>query len=99
MTAPTTKSQLAPDDFVDSQGRVVLMTGVWSHQLGARGARKFVEHGGNSRSYFGADSLEPMTDAGGERISTGIADRSSSRPARVEARRGQAGGDARALTG
>ena len=28
--------ELSPDDFVDSQGRVVLMTGVWSHQLGAK---------------------------------------------------------------
>jgi ABC-type transporter Mla maintaining outer membrane lipid asymmetry permease subunit MlaE len=35
--------QLTPDDFVDSRGRVVLMTGVWSHQLGAKGARTFVE--------------------------------------------------------
>src|SRR5262249_31747551 len=31
-----TEVELAPEDFVDSDGRVLLMTDVWSHQLGAK---------------------------------------------------------------
>jgi hypothetical protein len=52
---------LAPEDFVDAEGRVVLMTDVWSHQLGARGARASVERHKGKVVCFGGDSLEPMT--------------------------------------
>ena len=65
--------ELSPDDFIDSQGRVVLMTGVWSHQLGAKGARKFVEQGGSLLSYVGAGSLEPMTEQIAETFRLGSA--------------------------
>jgi hypothetical protein len=54
--------ELEPDDFVDAQGRVVLMTGVWSHQLGAKGASKFADRGESGVSCFGGDSLSPMTE-------------------------------------
>jgi hypothetical protein len=51
---------LSRDDFVDRRGRVVLMTDVWSHQLGASGARTFAE--GNSVTCFDHDAMEPITD-------------------------------------
>jgi hypothetical protein len=53
---------LDPGDFVDGQGRVLLMTDVWSHQLGAKGARAFVEgtHDGGVVCY-GRNTLSPLT--------------------------------------
>jgi len=53
---------LDPGDFVDGQGRVVLMTDVWSHQLGAKGARAFVDgsHDGGVTCY-GHNALSPLT--------------------------------------
>jgi hypothetical protein len=53
--------ELSPDDFIDAYGRVVLMTGVWSHQLGAKGARTFAERRGDELSCFDGDSLAPLT--------------------------------------
>ena len=52
---------LSPGDFVDGQGRVVLMTDVWSHQLGAKGAREFSEHQRGALTCFGGDSVAPLT--------------------------------------
>jgi hypothetical protein len=53
--------ELVPDDFVDAQGRVLLKTHVWSHQLGAKNARS--DHEGDAMTCFQGDSLAPMTDA------------------------------------
>src|SRR5262249_39791111 len=53
--------QLPLSDFVDDQGRVVLMTHVWSHQLGAKGARQLAEHG-EPMACFQGDSIAPMTE-------------------------------------
>jgi hypothetical protein len=53
---------LSPEDFVDASGRVVLMTDVWSHQLGAHGARSFSERRQNEMSCYQGDSLSPLTD-------------------------------------
>jgi hypothetical protein len=53
---------LAPEDFVDADGRVVLMTDVWSHQLGARGARATLAKHDGKVVCFDRDSIEPMTD-------------------------------------
>jgi hypothetical protein len=53
--------ELTRDDFLDPRGRVVLMTSVWSHQLGAKGAAKFEERRGDALSCFGGDALAPMT--------------------------------------
>jgi hypothetical protein len=54
---------LTPEDFVDAEGRVVLMTDVWSHQLGAKGARVSLERRRGSVVCFDRDSIEPLTDA------------------------------------
>jgi hypothetical protein len=49
--------ELAPGDFVDAEGRVLLKTQVWSHQLGATG-----QHDGDAMTCFQGDSLSPMTE-------------------------------------
>jgi hypothetical protein len=51
--------ELAPNDFVDSEGRVFLKTHVWSHQLGAKGGTSE----GDTMTCFQGDSVAPMTDA------------------------------------
>ena len=53
---------LEPADFVDEQGRVVLMTDVWSHQLGAKGARTLEEIDRDRVVCFEHDGLRPMTE-------------------------------------
>ncbi|HEY3592722.1 MAG TPA: hypothetical protein VGL13_02570 [Polyangiaceae bacterium] len=52
---------LDPKDFVDAEGRVVLMTDVWSHQLGAKGARAFVEGQRHGVVCYDHESLSLMT--------------------------------------
>jgi hypothetical protein len=52
---------LDPGDFVDGQGRVVLMTDVWSHQLGAKGARAFAEGRHDAVVCYGHNALSPLT--------------------------------------
>jgi hypothetical protein len=56
-----TPVQLSRADLVDSKGRVVLLTDVWSHQLGAHGAAAFADTPGNELKCYGASSLQPMT--------------------------------------
>jgi hypothetical protein len=53
---------LSPGDFVDRDGRVVLLTDVWSHQLGAPGARSFTENGRQKMACFGREAMQPLTD-------------------------------------
>jgi hypothetical protein len=53
---------LSTDDFVDAEGRVVLMTDVWSHQLGAKGASAFERQQKDSFACYGGDSMSPLTD-------------------------------------
>ena len=53
---------LATDDFVDGDGRVVLMTDVWSHQLGAKGARSFASERKDDMVCFGGETMSPLTD-------------------------------------
>src|SRR5262245_46849490 len=53
---------LTREDFVDTHGRVVLMTDVWSHQLGAADAHEALERGQGKVVCFGGDSIEPLTD-------------------------------------
>jgi hypothetical protein len=53
---------LATDDFVDGEGRVVLMTDVWSHQLGAKGARSFADGRSGELTCFGGDTMAPLTE-------------------------------------
>lgn len=52
---------LTPSDLVDAKGQVVLMTDVWSHQLGAKGAADFVaEEQPEMRCYSGA-AVQPLS--------------------------------------
>lgn len=52
---------LSRDDLVDSHGRIVLFTDVWSHQFGAHGGGAFANAtGGALRCYEGA-TVQPMT--------------------------------------
>lgn len=53
---------LAPYDFIDTKGRVVLLTDVWSHQLGASGARSLPADRRDRMTCFGGDSISPLTD-------------------------------------
>jgi hypothetical protein len=61
---------LSPHDFVDEDGRVILMTDVWSHQLGAQGAREFAKHTHELSCYSGS-ALLPMSDAVAEAFRLG----------------------------
>jgi hypothetical protein len=66
---------LAPDDFIDEQGRVVLMTNVWSHQLGAKGARAFAEGRHDGVVCFQRDRMAPLTERVAELFRLGTAAR------------------------
>src|SRR5450432_1372016 len=53
--------RLSPEDFIDGDGRVVLTTSVWSHQLGTRSVHQ-PTGGDTSKSVcFGGASLAPLT--------------------------------------
>jgi hypothetical protein len=73
---------LDPGEFVDAKGRVVLMTDVWSHQLGAHGARAFVETATDHVMCFDRDTLSPLSDRIADmfRLGTSLAPRRA-RPA------------------
>jgi hypothetical protein len=52
---------LAPDDIALDEDSIVLMTSVWSHQLGTRGAADYARaHRDELRCYRG-DALQPLT--------------------------------------
>ena len=53
---------LSPDEFIDDRGRVVLMTNVWSHQLGAKGAKSFAEGQRDETACFVGKAIAPLTD-------------------------------------
>jgi hypothetical protein len=54
--------QLSRADLLDSKGRVVLLTDVWSHQLGTHGAAKFADTPGSELKCYAKSSLQPLTD-------------------------------------
>jgi hypothetical protein len=54
--------KLSHADLVDSKGRVVLLTDVWSHQLGTHGAAKFADSPGTNLKCYEQSSLQPMTE-------------------------------------
>ncbi len=56
--APVTLSRA---DLVDSKGRVVVLTDVWSHQLGAHGAARFADTPGSELKCYAQAALEPLT--------------------------------------
>jgi len=53
---------LSRSDLLDSKGRVVLLTDVWSHQLGAHGAASFAERSSLDLKCYAKSSLRPMTE-------------------------------------
>ena len=53
---------LSRDDLVDAKGRVVLLTDVWSHQLGSPGAAQFADATTPELKCYSKSSLQPMTE-------------------------------------
>ncbi len=53
---------LSRSDLLDSKGRVVLLSDVWSHQLGAHGGARFAEGSPAGLKCFAKSSLQPMTE-------------------------------------
>jgi hypothetical protein len=53
---------LSREDLVDSKGRVVLLTDVWSHQLGTHGAAAFADAPGHELKCYVQSALRPMTE-------------------------------------
>jgi hypothetical protein len=52
---------LSRADLADNEGRVVLMTDVWSHQLGAHGAARYAHTAGAPVRCFSGPALQPLT--------------------------------------
>ncbi len=55
--------QLNGTEILTRDGRVALMTDVWSHQLGARDAGRYADEPGVHRVCFGGDRLRPLDAA------------------------------------
>jgi hypothetical protein len=53
---------LTPEDFVDADGRLVFLTDVWSHQLSARGGRRFAREHGERLTCYAGGALLPLDD-------------------------------------
>jgi hypothetical protein len=53
---------LSRADLLDSKGRVVLLTDVWSHQLGAHGGAAFADNAEHTLKCYQRSSLRPMTE-------------------------------------
>ncbi|HET7543696.1 MAG TPA: hypothetical protein VFK05_27675 [Polyangiaceae bacterium] len=53
---------LSRADLLDKQGRVVLLTDVWSHQLGAHGAASLADRSELELKCYEKSSLRPMTE-------------------------------------
>ncbi|MEO7034007.1 MAG: hypothetical protein ABI548_08995 [Polyangiaceae bacterium] len=53
---------LSREDLLDSKGRVVLLTDVWSHQLGSHGAARFADAPGHELKCYAKAQLKPMTE-------------------------------------
>jgi hypothetical protein len=54
--------QLSRSDLLDEKGRVVLLSDVWSHQLGAHGAAGFADRSLLELKCYDRASLRPMTE-------------------------------------
>jgi len=53
--------ELSRTDLVDAKGRVIVLTDVWSHQLGSHGGGMFANTG-NEVKCFDHGALQPMTN-------------------------------------
>jgi hypothetical protein len=54
--------KLSRDDLVDSKGRIVLLTDVWSHQFGAHGGGAFADDSKRQLRCYDHAALRPMTN-------------------------------------
>jgi hypothetical protein len=54
--------KLSREDLVDEKGRIVLLTDVWSHQLGAHGGGAFAADPTRELRCYEHGQLRPMTD-------------------------------------
>jgi hypothetical protein len=54
---------LTPADLVDGEGRVILFTDVWSHQLGVRGAAAMAAENARRLTCYGYESILPLSGA------------------------------------
>jgi hypothetical protein len=54
--------KLSREDLVDAKGRIVLLTDVWSHQLGAHGGGEFAADPARQLRCYDHATLRPMTD-------------------------------------
>ena len=54
--------QLSRSDLVDDEGRIILLTDAWSHQLGAHGGGQYANTEGNAVRCYRQASLRPMTE-------------------------------------
>ncbi|HEY6561807.1 MAG TPA: hypothetical protein VI072_31270 [Polyangiaceae bacterium] len=52
--------ELSPVDLLDADGRVILMSEVWSHQLGAKGAAAYLREAGTEPRCFHNRSLSRL---------------------------------------
>ncbi len=57
-----TPVQLTQADLVDSKGRLILLSDVWSHQLGTPGAAAFVERTQQNLKCYAPSAIRPMTE-------------------------------------
>lgn len=53
--------RMGAEEFLDESGRIVLLTEVWSHQLGGRNAARSVSLGA-SMTCFDANAVRPLTE-------------------------------------
>jgi hypothetical protein len=57
-----TPVSLSRTDLLDAQGRIVVLSDVWSHQLGSLGAARFAETHHTELKCYAKSSLRPMTE-------------------------------------
>ena len=65
---------LTRSDLLDAKGRVVLLSDVWSHQLGAHGAGTFADRSPIELKCYEKSSLRPMTELVARAFRLGSAD-------------------------
>lgn len=53
---------LGPEDFIADDGRLIFLTDVWSHQLSARGGRRFAREHGDRLTCYAGDALRSLDD-------------------------------------
>lgn len=53
---------LSRSDLLDERGRVVLLSDVWSHQLGSHGAARFASSSDPALKCYAKSSLRPLTE-------------------------------------